>query len=186
MSFSLQDSLPPFSSQLTPFCLMIYRRAILSNGDRAEFFLTEGMPLLIFLGSYWPRHNICYCFQGLWLWDENLLPGVSPTVEMRKYLPSFYLPFQFVCQGSCLLVIETIHSSHTSQLTMALKLLEREMGGEKLPKKIFFNHLEKRPLRSFFTDSVDVSLSKLQEIVKDREVWHAAVHEITKTWFNNN
>lgn len=99
MSFSLQGSLPLFSSQLIPFCLLMYRRAILSNGDSAEFFLSEGMPLLIFLRSYWPRRNICYCFQGLWLRDENLLPGVSPTVEMRKYLPSFYLPFQFVCQG---------------------------------------------------------------------------------------
>ena len=30
------------------------------------------------------------------------------------------------------------------------------------------------------TDSMDMSLSKLQEMVKDREVWHAAVHGITK------
>ena len=31
------------------------------------------------------------------------------------------------------------------------------------------------------TDSMDMSLSKLQEIVKDRGVWHAAVHGVTKS-----
>ena len=31
------------------------------------------------------------------------------------------------------------------------------------------------------TDSMDMSLSKVQEIVKDREAWHAAVHGITKS-----
>ena len=31
------------------------------------------------------------------------------------------------------------------------------------------------------TDSMDLSLSKLQELVKDREGWHAAVHGVTKT-----
>ena len=30
------------------------------------------------------------------------------------------------------------------------------------------------------TDSMDMSLSKLREIVKDREAWHAEVHGITK------
>ena len=29
-------------------------------------------------------------------------------------------------------------------------------------------------------DSIDMSLSKLQEIVKDREAWRAAVHGVTK------
>ena len=32
------------------------------------------------------------------------------------------------------------------------------------------------------TDSVDLSLSKLREIVKDREACHAAVHEVAKSW----
>ena len=31
------------------------------------------------------------------------------------------------------------------------------------------------------TDSMDMSFSKLQEIVKDREAWHAAVHGVTKS-----
>ena len=29
-------------------------------------------------------------------------------------------------------------------------------------------------------DSIDMSLSKLQEIVKDREAWHAAVHGVSR------
>ena len=37
------------------------------------------------------------------------------------------------------------------------------------------------------TDSVDMSLNKFQEIVKDKEAWHAAVHRVTKSqaWLSN-
>ena len=32
------------------------------------------------------------------------------------------------------------------------------------------------------TDSMHMSLGELRELVKDREAWHAAIHEVTKSW----
>ena len=32
------------------------------------------------------------------------------------------------------------------------------------------------------TDVMDMSLSSLQELVMDREAWHAAVHRVSKSW----
>ena len=32
------------------------------------------------------------------------------------------------------------------------------------------------------TDAMDMNLGKLQEIVRDKEAWHATVHAVTKGW----
>jgi len=36
--------------------------------------------------------------------------------------------------------------------------------------------------RDGITDSMDMNLSNLWEIVKDRGAWHATVHRVTKIW----
>ena len=36
------------------------------------------------------------------------------------------------------------------------------------------------------TDSMDMDLSKLREIVEDRGAWHAAVHGVTKSWLQRS
>ena len=39
-----------------------------------------------------------------------------------------------------------------------------------------------RKLFNSFTDSMDVSLSEVRELVMDREAWRAAIHGVTKSW----
>ena len=36
------------------------------------------------------------------------------------------------------------------------------------------------------TDSMDMSLSELQELVTDREAWHAVIHGVAKSWTQLN
>ena len=61
---------------------------------------------------------------------------------------------------------------------------------DSLEKTLMLGKIEGRRKRGWqrtrwldgITDSMDMSLSRLQEMVKDREVWHAIVHGVTKSW----
>ena len=63
---------------------------------------------------------------------------------------------------------------------MKSRLIGKDRGLGKIEGKR--RELQRMRWLDSITDSADMNLSKFQEIGKDREPWHAAVHAVAKIW----